>query len=73
MHKLYCIIIFHQKSVIVTFRLIMKTFVSCRDSSWTDITFKNEIFLFFSQTGKFFGEAEGAVMSKLLQMGSFKR
>ncbi|KAG7258435.1 hypothetical protein CRUP_006787, partial [Coryphaenoides rupestris] len=24
-------------------------------------------------TGKFFGEAEGAVMSKLLQMGSFKR
>uniref|UniRef100_A0A7N9AXU4 Calcium voltage-gated channel auxiliary subunit alpha2delta 3 n=1 Tax=Mastacembelus armatus TaxID=205130 RepID=A0A7N9AXU4_9TELE len=26
-----------------------------------------------SQTGKFFGEAEGAVMSKLLQMGSFKR
>uniref|UniRef100_A0A3Q3GUP8 Calcium voltage-gated channel auxiliary subunit alpha2delta 3 n=1 Tax=Labrus bergylta TaxID=56723 RepID=A0A3Q3GUP8_9LABR len=27
----------------------------------------------YTLTGKFFGEAEGAVMSKLLQMGSFKR
>lgn len=28
---------------------------------------------FLSQTGLFFGEVEGAVMNKLLQMGSFKR
>uniref|UniRef100_A0A8C5CKB0 Calcium voltage-gated channel auxiliary subunit alpha2delta 3 n=1 Tax=Gadus morhua TaxID=8049 RepID=A0A8C5CKB0_GADMO len=27
----------------------------------------------YTLTGKFFGEAEGAVMNKLLQMGSFKR
>ena len=27
----------------------------------------------FFQTGLFFGEVEGAVMNKLLQMGSFKR
>uniref|UniRef100_A0A3B5QHC5 Voltage-dependent calcium channel alpha-2/delta subunit conserved region domain-containing protein n=1 Tax=Xiphophorus maculatus TaxID=8083 RepID=A0A3B5QHC5_XIPMA len=47
------------------------------------VTFKNgplcphfivfNITVFLSQTGLFFGEVEGAVMSKLLQMGSFKR
>uniref|UniRef100_A0A286YCK6 Calcium channel, voltage-dependent, alpha2/delta subunit 3 n=1 Tax=Mus musculus TaxID=10090 RepID=A0A286YCK6_MOUSE len=30
-------------------------------------------FLFSLQTGDFFGEVEGAVMNKLLTMGSFKR
>uniref|UniRef100_A0A3Q3E712 Voltage-dependent calcium channel alpha-2/delta subunit conserved region domain-containing protein n=1 Tax=Labrus bergylta TaxID=56723 RepID=A0A3Q3E712_9LABR len=33
----------------------------------------NTLLNLFSSTGLFFGEVEGAVMNKLLQMGSFKR
>ncbi|XP_058855877.1 voltage-dependent calcium channel subunit alpha-2/delta-3-like isoform X1 [Acipenser ruthenus] len=50
---------------------------SCDDDNISCYLIDNNGFILvsedFSQTGIFFGEVEGAVMNKLLQMGSFKR
>uniref|UniRef100_A0A3P9Q2H2 Voltage-dependent calcium channel alpha-2/delta subunit conserved region domain-containing protein n=1 Tax=Poecilia reticulata TaxID=8081 RepID=A0A3P9Q2H2_POERE len=40
---------------------------------WAILFSLKNLLSFLFQTGNFFGEAEGAVMNKLLQMGSFKR
>uniref|UniRef100_A0A672IRG6 Calcium voltage-gated channel auxiliary subunit alpha2delta 3 n=1 Tax=Salarias fasciatus TaxID=181472 RepID=A0A672IRG6_SALFA len=54
-----------------------KCSISCDDENINCYLIDNNGFVLvaedYSLTGKFFGEAEGAVMSKLLQMGSFKR
>ncbi|KAK5863664.1 hypothetical protein PBY51_000677 [Eleginops maclovinus] len=54
-----------------------KCSISCDDENINCYLIDNNGFVLVAEdytlTGKFFGEAEGAVMSKLLQMGSFKR
>nr|XP_019951490.1 PREDICTED: voltage-dependent calcium channel subunit alpha-2/delta-3-like [Paralichthys olivaceus] len=54
-----------------------KCSISCDDENINCYLIDNNGFILVAEdytlTGKFFGEAEGAVMSKLLQMGSFKR
>ncbi|CAG6021517.1 unnamed protein product [Menidia menidia] len=54
-----------------------KCSISCDDEHINCYLIDNNGFILvaedYSLTGTFFGEAEGAVMSKLLQMGSFKR
>ncbi|XP_046727479.1 voltage-dependent calcium channel subunit alpha-2/delta-3 isoform X2 [Silurus meridionalis] len=54
-----------------------KCSISCDDDDINCYLIDNNGFILvaedFSLTGVFFGEAEGAVMSKLLSMGSFKR
>uniref|UniRef100_A0A674NFH7 Calcium voltage-gated channel auxiliary subunit alpha2delta 3 n=1 Tax=Takifugu rubripes TaxID=31033 RepID=A0A674NFH7_TAKRU len=54
-----------------------KCSISCEDENINCYLIDNNGFILVAEdytlTGKFFGEPEGAVMSKLLQMGSFKR
>uniref|UniRef100_A0A8C9V6K6 Calcium voltage-gated channel auxiliary subunit alpha2delta 3 n=1 Tax=Scleropages formosus TaxID=113540 RepID=A0A8C9V6K6_SCLFO len=54
-----------------------KCSISCDNESINCYLIDNNGFILvaedYSQTGMFFGEVEGAVMSKLLAMGSFKR
>uniref|UniRef100_A0A3B4ZDC0 Voltage-dependent calcium channel subunit alpha-2/delta-3-like n=1 Tax=Stegastes partitus TaxID=144197 RepID=A0A3B4ZDC0_9TELE len=54
-----------------------KCSISCDDENINCYLIDNNGFVLVAEdytlTGKFFGEPEGAVMSKLLQMGSFKR
>ncbi|XP_061553313.1 voltage-dependent calcium channel subunit alpha-2/delta-3-like isoform X5 [Phycodurus eques] len=54
-----------------------KCSISCDDENINCYLIDNNGFVLVAEdytlTGNFFGEAEGAVMSKLLQMGSFKR
>ncbi|XP_057714191.1 voltage-dependent calcium channel subunit alpha-2/delta-3-like isoform X3 [Corythoichthys intestinalis] len=54
-----------------------KCSISCDDENINCYLIDNNGFILVAEdyalTGNFFGEAEGAVMTKLLQMGSFKR
>uniref|UniRef100_A0A3B3ZR24 VWFA domain-containing protein n=1 Tax=Periophthalmus magnuspinnatus TaxID=409849 RepID=A0A3B3ZR24_9GOBI len=54
-----------------------KCSISCDDENINCYLIDNNGFILVAEdytlTGKFFGEAEGAVMNKLLHMGSFKR
>ncbi|XP_056432369.1 voltage-dependent calcium channel subunit alpha-2/delta-3-like [Gadus chalcogrammus] len=54
-----------------------KCSINCDDENINCYLIDNNGFVLVAEdytlTGKFFGEAEGAVMNKLLQMGSFKR
>uniref|UniRef100_A0A3Q0SAR1 Calcium voltage-gated channel auxiliary subunit alpha2delta 3 n=1 Tax=Amphilophus citrinellus TaxID=61819 RepID=A0A3Q0SAR1_AMPCI len=54
-----------------------KCSISCDDENINCYLIDNNGFILVAEdytlTGNFFGEAEGAVMNKLLQMGSFKR
>lgn len=54
-----------------------KCSISCDDETVNCYLIDNNGFILvsedYTQTGDFFGEVEGAVMNKLLTMGSFKR